>query len=58
MSELTVRVYTNIGEYNSSRTINLNDGELTEMIGNYLRKERYLLSGEDLTCLDIEEFRP
>ena len=58
MSELTVRIYTNIGDHSSSRTIRLNDGELTEIIGDYIRKEQYLHSGEDLTCLDIEEFRP
>ena len=58
MSELTVRIYTNTGNYSSSRTIRLNDGELTEIIGDYIRKEQYIHSGEDLTCLDIEEFRP
>ena len=52
--ELTLRVYTKKVNYMDSRVISLNDGELDEIISNYLIKEEYIKDDEKLIDITFE----
>jgi hypothetical protein len=54
--DITIRIYTKEGNYNGSRTIMLNEGELDDMIGRYLRDE-YLKDSEKLESISYEDIK-
>lgn len=51
--DITIRIYTKEGNYNASRTITLNEGELDDMIGRYLLDE-YLKGSETMESISYE----
>jgi formate dehydrogenase assembly factor FdhD len=55
--DITLRIYTKEGNHNSSRTIMLNEGELDDMIGGYLRDEEYLKNSETLESISYEDIK-
>jgi formate dehydrogenase assembly factor FdhD len=55
--DITLRIYTKEGNHNSSRTIMLNEGELDDMIGGYLRDEEYLKDSETLESISYEDIK-
>lgn len=55
--DITIRIYTKDGDYRSTRTIKLNEGELDDMIGDYLIRERYLKSSEKLESVLCEDIK-
>ena len=54
--EITIRVYILENEYTASRRILLNEGELDDVIGEYLKHE-YLKEGETLVSIVYEDIK-
>ena len=55
--ELIIRIYTTQGNYKSSRSINLNEGELDGMIKEYLEKEGYTKESEIINEIHYENVK-
>ena len=55
--EIKIRIYTKNRNFQDSRTILLNEGELDDMIGEYLKREQYLKECEIIENISYEEVR-
>ncbi len=57
--ELRVGIYTiTSGKYTDHKSILLNQGEIDEMVGKYLKQEGYLKENEVLVSITYEEMKP
>ena len=55
--EIKIRIFTKERNFADSRTILLNEGELDDMIGEYLKREQYLKEDEELESITYEDVR-
>ena len=55
--EIKIRIFTKERNSSDSRTIHLNECELDDMIGEYLKRERYLKEDEELESITYEDVR-
>lgn len=55
--DITIRIFTKINGHTNSRTILLNEGELDNMIEEYLYLERYLKDKEELLSITYENVK-
>jgi len=55
--ELTIRIYFEEISYSGSRTIKLNQNELDDMLSEYLVREDYLKTTEQLKDITYEDIK-
>lgn len=55
--DITIRIFTENNGYTDSKTILLNEGELDDMIKEYLEREQYLKDKEKLVSITYEDVK-